>query len=231
MPALDFSAIFTEHYRWLLITGLAMTLLLFVLCWVGAMAVGILLTIVRMVPFRPLELLVWAYVEYQRNVPLLVHLFVWYFGIPQLLPYSANDFINSHNSELIFAVIAIALYQAAYISEDLRSGIRTLPKVQFEAARAMGFTFLGSLRWIILPQAMRNSLPPLVNQTLLLFKATSLAAVIGVAELTYQARLIENETYRIFESFSVITVAYLAGTMPLIWLGSRLSRNNASRTR
>jgi polar amino acid transport system permease protein len=231
MPALDFSVIFTEHYRWLLISGLAMTLLLFALCWIGAMLMGILLTVIRMTPFRPLEFLVWAYVEYQRNVPLLVHLFVWYFGIPQLLPYPINDMINSHNSELIFAVIAISLYHAAYISEDLRSGIRTLPKVQFEASRAMGFNFIGSLRWIILPQAMRNSLPPLINQTLLLFKATSLAAVIGVAELTYQARLIENETYRIFESFSVITVAYLAGTMPLIWLGSRLARANASRAR
>lgn len=229
MTSFDFSIIFSERYFPLLISGFGLTVVLFVMAWIGAMGLGVVLTILRMIPFAPLRFLVALYVEYQRNVPLLVHLLVWYFGMPQLLPYAANAYINSQNAEMFFATIAIATYNAAYVSEDLRSGLRSIPKVQFEASRAVGFGFFGAMTWIILPQAWRNALPALINQTLILFKATSLAAVIGVAELTYQARLIESETYRIFETFAIITLAYLAGTLPLMALGHYVGQGKRAR--
>jgi len=231
MPKLDFSPIFSADYFPLLASGLKMTLLLFAAGWVFSMLLGMVLTLVRGIPFRPLGWLVAAYVEYQRNIPLLVHLFIWYFGVPQALPHWLNDWINQQNAEAFFAIVAIACYNAAYISEDMRSGLRAIPRVQFEAARAIGFTFVGAMRWIILPQAFRNALPALISQTLIIFKGTSLAAVIGVAELTYQARLIESETFRVFETFSVITIVYLAGTLPLMALGHHVERRGKTRSR
>jgi polar amino acid transport system permease protein len=102
--------------------------------------------------------------------------------------------------------------------------LRAIPDAQRETARAMGFTFVQGMRWIILPQAWRLSLPPLVNQTLNLLKATSLAAAIGVAELSYAAREIENQSYRIFEAFSLVTFAYLAGTLSIMFFGAALAR-------
>lgn len=224
MGSLDFSVIFSAQYVPLLVAGMSLTLVMFAAAWCLAMALGATLATLAMVPFAPLRALVALFIEYQRNVPLLVHLFVWYFGVPQLLPWQVNLWLNGFNIELVCAIIAIGFYNAAYVAEYLRSGLRAIPKVQFEASRAMGFGFFGAMWWVILPQAWRNALPGLVNQWLIIFKGTSLGAVIGVAELTYQARLIESETYRVFETFTVISLAYLLGTLPLMWLGARVSR-------
>ncbi|MBH1973511.1 MAG: amino acid ABC transporter permease [Rhodobacteraceae bacterium] len=231
MGKLDFSTLFSDHYFPLLVTGLLMTLLLFALAWCLAMALGLLLAVTRMLPFRPLRFVAALFVEYQRNVPLLVHLLVWYFGVPQLLPWRVNGWLNDHNAEFLFAVVAIGCYNSAYISEYLRSGLRAIPKVQFEASRSVGFGFFGALWWVILPQAWRNALPGLVNQSLIIFKGTSLGAVIGVTELTYQARLIESETYRVFETFIVISLVYLAGTLPLMALGAKVQRRGGASAR
>ena len=227
---LDFSVVLSGRYLDLFLTGLATTLVLFVLGWVLGFALALILTLLRAAPVKPLQWLVAAYVEYHRNVPLLVQLFVWYFGMPQLLPRSVNAYINSMNAELGFAVIAVAFFIAAYMSEDFRSGLRAVPKAQREAARAMGFSFLQSMRWILIPQAWRIALPALVNQTLHMFKGTSLAGIIGVAELTYMARMIEDETFRVFEAFGLITVTYLVCTFTLMFGGAALASRFRLRT-
>ena len=95
----------------------------------------------------------------------------------------------------------------------------------------MGFSFVESMRWVILPQAWRLSVPPLVNQTLNLLKSTSLAAAIGVAELSYAAREIENQSYRVFEAFSIVTFAYLVGTFSIMLVGALLSQRFRLRTK
>ena len=161
-PAAVLSGQYLDWFLW----GLATTIALTVAAWLLAMVLGVILTVIRMVPFKPFEGFVWLYVEYHRNVPLLVQIFVWYFGIPQLLPRAARVWINAHDSEFIFATIALGLASAAYISEDLRSGIRSIPKTQYEAARSIGFNYLQSMGWVILPQAFRLVIPPLINQTL-----------------------------------------------------------------
>ena len=227
---LDFGAVLSGRYLDLYLTGLTMTLLLFVLAWTLGLALALTLTLLRASPFRPLQWFVAVYVEYHRNVPLLVQLFVWYFGMPQLLPRSVNRWINSHNAELGFAVIAIAFFVAAYMSEDFRSGLRAVPPAQREAARAMGFSFLQSMRWILIPQAWRIALPPLMNQTLHMFKGTSLAGIIGVAELTYTARQLEDQTFRVFEAFGLITVTYLVFSFALMFGGAALASRFKLRT-
>ena len=221
---LDYGVVLSGHYLGLFLTGIATTLFIFAAAWIVAFVLGIGLAMLRATPWRPMQWFVALYVEYHRNVPLIVQLLFWNFGIPQLLPDAINKYINAHSPELTLAVIAIGLFGAAYMSEDFRSGLRAIPDAQRETARAMGFSFFQGMRLIILPQAWRLSVPPLVNQTLNLLKATSLAAAIGVAELSYAAREIENQSYRVFETFSIVTLAYLVGTFSIMLLGAALSR-------
>lgn len=212
-----------KYLDWFLI-GIATTLALTAAAWSLAMVMGIILTIIRMIPFAPAGWLVSLYVEYHRNVPLLVQIFVWYFGVPSLLPRPARQWINAHHGEFLLAVVALGLAAAAYVSEDLRSGIRSIPRAQYEAARSIGFGFIGALRYVVLPQALRIAVPPLINQTLLLFKNTSLAMAIGVGELTYRTREVESYTFKTFEAFAVATVIYLAISFGIMALGSYAAR-------
>lgn len=228
---LDFSLLLTEPYRGFLLAGIRNTLLLFVAAWIVALVLATILTVVRVSGFKPGAWLVAAFVAYHRNVPLLVQILVWYMGAASFLPRSINMFLNRHNPEFMFAFVALSLYAAAYMSEDMRSGMRAIPRTQMEAARSMGFSFTQSMRFVILPQTWRIALPPLINQALLLFKGTSLAAAIGVAELTYQARQIETQTFRVFEAFAAVTVLYLVGSFALMFLGAWSARKFKLRTK
>jgi polar amino acid transport system permease protein len=149
---------------------------------------------------------------------------MWYFAIPTLLPESVQMAIIDFNAEFLFSLIALGLCQAAYFSEDIRSGLRAIPDGQNEAARALGMSYVRAMRSVIVPQGIRNALPSVVNHTVLLFKNTSLAMVIGVADLTYVTRDIENQTFRTFESYLVATVGYLFFSLLLMGLGAMLAR-------
>lgn len=211
------------YLDWFLV-GVATTLALTLAAWCLAMLTGILLTLIRMIPFRPFGWFVSLYVEYHRNVPMLVQILIWYFGVPSLLPRPARQWINAHEGGFLLAAIALGLATAAYVAEDLRSGVRSIPKAQYEAARSIGFGYLGAMGYVVLPQAIRIAVPPLINQTLLLFKNTSLAMAIGVGELTYQTREIESYTFKTFEAFAVATVVYLTISFGIMALGSYSSR-------
>ncbi|CAE6851187.1 amino acid ABC transporter permease [Paraburkholderia nemoris] len=206
-------------------TGMLITVELFVLCWVVGMALGIALTVLRAASVTVGTWIVSAFVAYHRSVPTIVQILVWYFGVPQLLPDTWQQFINDHNAQFMFAAIALSLNSAAYISEDLRSGFRTLPHTQQEAARALGLTYLQSMRLVIVPQAIRAAMPALVGQTLSLFKTTSLAMAIGVAEVMYIARQIEGETYATFGCYLIATAIYLVGTSLIAVGGGAIQRN------
>jgi polar amino acid transport system permease protein len=165
-----------------------------------------------------------AFVAWQRNIPAVAHLLLWYFGVPALLPKPAQGWINAHNGEAVCSIIAIGLCLAAYFCEDLRSGFRSIPSTQNEAARALGLGRLQTMRYVLVPQALRIALPALVNHTVLLFKTTSLAMAIGVAELTYVVRELENQTFRTFEAYSIVTAAYLLISLGLMGAGASLAR-------
>ncbi|AMH07252.1 amino acid ABC transporter permease [Achromobacter xylosoxidans] len=206
----------------LLASGMVVTLQLFLVSWVMAFTIAVTLVVVRATNLAPCRWLVDAYVEYHRNVPLLVQVLFWYFGMPELLPEGFRMWLYQHNAEMSLAAIALALGSAAYIAEDIRSGLRAIPGTQFEAARALGASYLQCMRFVIVPQAVRISIPPLVGRALLLFKNTSVAMAIGVMELTYQAREIENETYRTFATFGAATLMYLLGSFLIMLIGSRI---------
>lgn len=211
----------------MLVKGLQMTLKIAVGSWLLAMTLALVLLIVRLTPSRVAQRLVASYVSYHRNVPTLVQMMLWYFGIFSLLPDVLQGWLSAHNAEAILSIVALGLCQAAYFSEDLRSGLRAIPPGQAEAARALGHGYVGSMRYVILPQAVRNAVPALVNHSVSLFKNSSLAMAIGVAELTHAVKEVESQSFRAFEAYFIATVLYLAFSLLIMamgaWLGRRYS--------
>ncbi|WJV53768.1 amino acid ABC transporter permease [Pectobacteriaceae bacterium CE90] len=218
-----FSLLQGVYLQWL-ITGLETTLTLFILCLVSGFILALFLAAMRISGITPLRWFVAIYVEYHRNVPALVQLLLWYFGLSAVLPYTLSEWVNQHGSEFLFAYIALTLNTAAFMSEDLRSGLRAVAKGQMEACRALGLTFPQAMRDVILPQSIRISIPPLISQSLALYKSTSLAMAISVAELTYAAKQIENETFRTFDAFAIVSVIYLLGSLLIVSVGFTCDR-------
>ncbi len=224
MQGFDLQAVLgNPAYRDMIANGVRWTLEIFAGSWLFGMALASLLLVARLTGAAG-ERFVGFYVSYHRNVPTLVQLMLWYFGISALLPNDWQEWLADHDSEAVFAVIALSLCQAAYFSEDLRSGLRGVAPGQAEAARALGHSFVGSMRYVILPQAVRNAVPALVNHTVSLFKNTSLAMAIGVAELTHVVREVDSRSFRTFEVYAVGTALYLVFSLLLTALGAALSR-------
>lgn len=197
-----------KYFGWL-VTGVKTTLELSLMSIVLSFLLGLIIAVMRMSNVRPIRWFAHGYLEFFRNTPLLVQLFFWYFGSYKILPKFINDWLNTLNFEFAAAVIGLTIYTSAFIAEDIRSGVRSIPKEQMEAARSSGFSYLRSMLYIILPQAVRITIPPLINQFLNLAKNSSLAMTIGVVEITYQARQIESYTFRGFEAFTAATLIYL----------------------
>lgn len=198
-----------------LLSGLAGTAALSALAFGGALVLGTLLAIFRVSPIPPLASAAAAYVTVFRNVPLLVLLVLFVFGLPEiglLLPLFAS------------AALCMALYAAALVCEVVRSGIRTVPLGQAEAARALGLTFGQSLRHVILSQAMRSMVPPLGNIFMAVVLSTSLAAAVGVAELTNGVQTLSLRYAEGLAAFGIAAVFYVTITLGSSAALSRLER-------
>jgi polar amino acid transport system permease protein len=209
----------------MLMHGVKLTLIVALGSWLLAMTLALVLLAVRLAPSRIAQRAVMAYVSYHRNVPTLVQLMLWYFGIASLLPGPLQAWLSEHSAEAVFAVIGLGLCQAAYFSEDLRSGLRAVPPGQAEAARALGHSYIGAMRHVLLPQAVRNAIPALVNHSVSLFKNSSLAMAIGVAELTHAVKEVESQSFRAFEAYSVATVLYLGFSLLIMAAGGWVARH------
>jgi polar amino acid transport system permease protein len=209
----------------MLLHGMEMTLKIAAGSWLLAMSLAMVLLTVRLTSSRIAERVVAAYVSYHRNVPTLVQLMLWYFGIFSLLPQFLQGWLSEHNAEAVLSIVALGLCQAAYFSEDMRSGLRSVPAGQAEAARALGHSYIGSMRHVLLPQAVRNAIPALVNHSVSLFKNSSLAMAIGVAELTHAVKEVESQSFRTFEAYSVATVLYLGFSLLIMAMGAWVARH------
>jgi polar amino acid transport system permease protein len=216
----SFLTLFQPPYDVLLMEGLVLTLKLTIFSWILAVALGALLAITRESKNVFFQRVVASYVAFQRNVPMLVHILLWYFGVSNILPNSVQDQLSELGSEFIYPAIAIGLCMAAYFCEDIRSGLRSIPFGQHEASRSLGMSYLKSMRYVIMPQALRICAPPFINHTVLLFKNTSLAMAVGAAELTYAVRDIENQTFLTFQAYLIATLFYLLVSLSLMWVGS-----------
>lgn len=208
----------------MLLHGLRTTLLIAIGSWLLAMSLAVLLLTLRLTPSRVAQRLVQGYVSYHRNVPTLVQMMLWYFGIASLLPDDLQAWLADHAAEAVYGVVALGLCQAAYFSEDLRSGLRAVSPGQTEAARALGHSYIGAMRHVLMPQAVRNAIPALVNHSVSLFKNSSLAMAIGAAELTHAVKEIESRTFRAFESYFIATVLYLLISLLIMAVGAWMAR-------
>jgi polar amino acid transport system permease protein len=206
----DWAVVLSGKYFDWLVSGVKVTIQLSAVSIALAFLLGLIIAVMRMSRVRPVRWFAHGYLEFFRNTPLLVQIFFWYFGSYKVLPEAAIDWLVSTNFEFASAVIALTIYTSAFIAEDIRSGVLSIPKEQMEAARSSGFSYIRSMRYIILPQAVRITVPPLISQFLNLVKNSSLAMTIGVAELTYQARQVESYTFKGFEAFTAATVIYLS---------------------
>jgi polar amino acid transport system permease protein len=220
MASFDLSIVLSGEFREWLVQGFLLSIRLALVTLVLAFPLSIVIALLRLSPYAIARGAGLAYVEAIRNVPLLVHMLFWYFGAPQLLPEAARTWLYEHNAEAACAVVALTFYTAAFMSEDVRSGIRSIPAAQLEAGRALGLSFLGAMRRVILPQATRITVPPLISQTLNLWKNTSIATVIGTMELMYQAQRVETATFRGAETFAVTTLAYLTVSVVITAIGA-----------
>jgi glutamate/aspartate transport system permease protein len=200
-----------RYLDWI-ISGLGWTLFLALGAWTIALAVGTLVGVARTLPQGILPRLGRAYVETFRNIPLLVQMFFWYFVLPELLPVRIGMAIKQMDppwGSFVPALICLGLFTAARIAEQVRAGLQALPRGQIQAASALGFARGSMYRLILLPQAFRIILPTLTNEFMTIFKNTSVALTIGLVELTATAREINENTFRAFEAFGVVTIVYL----------------------
>jgi polar amino acid transport system permease protein len=231
MATFDLSLLLHGQYHDWLVNGLLLSLRLTAITLVFALPLGMVVAMLRMAPSAFVRAIGWVYVESIRNVPLLAHLLFWYFAAPELLPDPAKEWLYQGNVEVLSAVIALTLYTAAYMAEDIRSGLRAVPTGQFEAGIALGLGHLATLRHVVMPQALRITVPPLLSQTLNLWKDTSIATVIGVAEMMYQAARVESASFRSVEAFAFATSAYLVVSLAISAVAVAFQHHRPVRTR
>ncbi|MGM0611147.1 MAG: amino acid ABC transporter permease [Thermodesulfobacteriota bacterium] len=192
-----------------LLEGLRLTIKISLISSAIALALGTFFGLGRLSAFKPLHALSTTYVEFFRNTPLLVQLFFWYFAMPMALPESWREFAFDQNFEFWSATLGLAIYTSSFMAEVIRAGIQSIPGGLLESAYSSGLNYLQTLRKIILPLAFRNIIPPLGSEFLNNMKNSSLAMVIGVAELCWQSQQVESLTFRGFEATTAATVLYL----------------------
>jgi His/Glu/Gln/Arg/opine family amino acid ABC transporter permease subunit len=190
-----------------LLGGVSITLQVMIISFAIAFIIGMLIGALRLSKRRYLRLPARIYVEVCRNTPALVQL-IWIF-------YCLPIFIGVDLNRIMASVIALALNTGAYMAEDFRAGIQAVDKGQVEAARSLGMSHRLTMQKIILPQALRILIPPLVNHAVSLMKWSSLVSVLGVADLTYRATFLSSETFRPIEIFTSVGLVYFIMSMTL----------------
>lgn len=188
-----------------LLQGLKVTLQISAVSLIVAFFIGLVTALLRLSSSMVARAVARLYLEVSRNTPLLIQLFFIYFVMGPIL--GMNRFFS--------AVLALSLFEGAYVSEIVRSGIVSIHRGQWEAASSLGLTQWSTYRLIILPQALRRILPPLTNQAISLIKDSSLVSVIAVYDLTMQAQALISETFLSFELWLVVAFMYLLVTITL----------------
>jgi glutamate/aspartate transport system permease protein len=199
-----------ETYLDWLLTGFGWTVAVSLSAWVIALTLGILLGVLRTVPSRLLVAGATAWVELFRNIPLLVQMFLWFFVVPELLPRDWGMWVKQDMpaKEFITATICLGLFTSSRVAEQVRAGIQALPRGQLMAGLAMGLTLPQTYRYVLLPTALRMVVPPLTSEFMNVFKNSSVAFAIGVLELTFQARQMQEDSEQGIETFLAVTLLY-----------------------
>jgi len=208
----DFS--FLWSYRNLFFYGIAVSLAYTCVVILAGMVVGLVMGLIRLSPYFVLRLFGRLYVELFRCTPLLVQLVWFFYALPILIGVNINA--------VVAGVLALSLYGGSFYAEIFRAGIMSIDSGQVEAGDALGLTRLQNLRRIVLPQAFKRMMPPLLSQCILQFKNTSLLSVLAIPEFLYQGQIVAHDTFRPLEVYSFIAAAYLVVLFPMTVLVQRL---------
>jgi polar amino acid transport system permease protein len=215
----------TDFTLWLIIKNLLIatqwTVLLSLIAFVCGGLVGVVLLFLRTSGIKPLETLVKIYIEIFQGTPLLMQLFLLFFGLAlfglELSPWAA-------------AALALTLWTSAFLTEIWRGCVESTPKGQWEASASLALSYVEQMRYVILPQALRIAIPPTVGFSVQVIKGTALASIIGFVELTKAGTMLNNATFRPFLVYSLVALIYFALCFPLSWYARRLEgRLNAAR--
>ena len=215
-------------YADMLLSGLAWTVATALCSWAIAFTLGSVVGVMRTLPSRAANAVGAAYVEGFRNVPLLVQMFLWYFVLPELLPHDLGAAVKQMpDAPFTTAVLCLGFFTAARVAEQVRAGIRSLPRGQAQAGLALGLTRAQTYRHVLLPNAYRIILPPLTSEFLNNLKNTSVALTIGLLELTARARAMQEFSFQVFEAFTAATLLYVALSLVVIAGATLLERRVA----
>lgn len=214
-------SIWSKYWQVFLLEGLKNTLVLTCISVALGTVFGTLVAMMKMSKFAPLRWLVSVYVEVIRGTPILLQLYVFYFVLPNAMPFLKL-------SQFMWVSIALCVNSAAYVSEVIRSGIQAVDKGQTEAARSLGLSESQTMMKIVLPQAVRNILPALGNEFIMMLKETSLASTFFLGDLMTSYAIVRGVTYLTLEPMTIIAIIYLCMTFPLSKIVERFEKKMAS---
>ena len=211
------------HYMALIWSGLRCTLVLSIDAIALAMVLGLLLCVMRLAAQRWMRTLAVVWLSIFRNTPLLLQLLFWYYGVPGLLPNGLRQWLMTPSEwtlfgsvwdgpswEFLSALIGLTLYTSAYLAEECRAGVAGVSAGQRRAAHALGMSSAQTWVYVVLPQALRLVVSPLMGQFMNAIKNSSLAMAVGYTELSYVSDSINTETLKTFQVLSIVTLLYIA---------------------
>jgi len=204
-----------ERYWQLIVSGIGWTLAVSACAWVIALIIGSIIGTIRTTTTPWMVHFGNAWVEFFRNIPLLVQMFLWYFVVPEFVPPLKSWIVSSDPvyGQFISAVLCLGLFTSARVAEQVRAGIQSLARGQRYAGMALGLTTTQVYRFVLLPMGFRIVIPPLTSETMNLIKNSSIALTIGLAELTFRARELGEYTFNFFEAFTAATLIYIVIAM------------------
>ncbi len=200
--------LWSKYWQLFLFEGVKNTLILTSIAVVLGVVLGSLVAFAKMSRSRIARFLISIYIEIIRGTPILLQLYVFYFVLPELLPFLEL-------SSFMWVAIALCINSSAYVSEVIRSGIQAVDKGQAEAARCLGLSERQTMMKIIMPQAVRNILPALGNEFIMILKETSLASTFFLGDLMTSYLLVKGATYLGFEALIIVGIIYFLLTFPL----------------
>lgn len=220
---------FTKMIKWIptFIDGTIVTVVLALMTVILGCILGLLAILMKRSHIKVLNAISTAYTQVIRGTPMLLQLYIWLYGFPMIgISVPSIPMLGSvyGSREFLTAVVALAINSGAYICELLRGGLDSIDKGQMEAGRSLGFSNLETMRYIIVPQAIRVVLPGLCNEFIMMIKESSIVSVVGVFDIMYTSNIVKASTYSVFEPLIIIAIIYFALTSVLTTIMSLIER-------
>lgn len=201
---MDFS--FLPKYYLFFLNGAKYTIFLAFFTVIFGSIIGLFLSLMKLSKYRPLKFLASVYIEFVRGTPILVQLYIIYYGLPAL---------GIRLPDMLAGIITLSINSGSYVAEIIRAGISAVDRGQTEAARSLGMSPIMTMRYIVIPQAFKNILPALGNEFITIIKESSIVSIIGISELMYNADTVRGNTALPFEPLIIAAIMYFVMTFSL----------------